>query len=88
MQCLRNHSNESQDVMLLDPAGDELGDDSANVSLCLMPSIQEVTQIELSGEMPPRKASEIMELCMAGCDKIHSMMISCLTDEVMASIKS
>jgi len=51
----------------------------ANLTLAFMPARQKMTQISLTGEMPPALVSKAIGMCMEQCEEVHQSMREALT---------
>jgi len=60
--------------IVLDPDYLEENSKTGNLTVALMPSLNEVTQIFQTGDIQHLKSLEALHLCLDGCGKIYSMM--------------
>jgi len=68
------------DQIILDPGDSEERFQSGGLTLALMPSLNEITQIFQSGEIEYPKTLEALQLCLDGCAKIYSLMTKSLVE--------
>jgi exosome complex component MTR3 len=67
--------------MLLDPDSNEERLQQGNVTVALMPSLNEVTQLFQFGEIDYSKIQETIDLCLDGCAKLHAMVRKALVHQ-------
>jgi len=60
--------------IILDPSGLEEKYEQCNLTLAMMPSVNEITQMLQTGELEHTRAPEAIELCLDGCSKIYALM--------------
>jgi len=68
-------------AIVLDPDEVEEKYQSGGLTVALMPSLNEITQLYQSGELEYEKAIEAQQLCLDGCAKLYSLMTHCLKSE-------
>eukprot|EP01119_Soliformovum_irregulare_P009323 TRINITY_DN22551_c0_g1_i2.p1 TRINITY_DN22551_c0_g1~~TRINITY_DN22551_c0_g1_i2.p1 ORF type:complete len:252 (+),score=43.88 TRINITY_DN22551_c0_g1_i2:112-867(+) len=71
--------------MRLDPVAIEEKQQSAAVTVAYMPSLNEVTQLRLDGEMEFERAQDAIDLGIDGCVKIHQLMKQHLLTQALPS---
>lgn len=68
--------------LLLDPTSDEVSQSKGTLTLAMMPSANEVTQLQLTGEWSSVQQREAMELAMGGCAQLKAVIRQTLIDAV------
>eukprot|EP00002_Diphylleia_rotans_P036544 TRINITY_DN8063_c0_g1_i2.p1 TRINITY_DN8063_c0_g1~~TRINITY_DN8063_c0_g1_i2.p1 ORF type:complete len:224 (+),score=45.14 TRINITY_DN8063_c0_g1_i2:99-770(+) len=69
-------------VNMMDPNAEEEAKRSAQLTIALMPSLNEVTGVIQSGSMNSQQISEAMDLCLDGCSKIFGLQRDCIVERI------
>jgi exosome complex component MTR3 len=77
----------SQKDLVLDPSWEEERLQTGALTLAVMSTHNEVTQIVQTGEFEADELSAAMDLCQDACGKLHRMMQQYLTDNLRAKSK-
>jgi len=64
-----------KDVVILDPTDDEKRNLVGTVTVSMMPSLENITQVIQTGNIPMNLIFDSIDLCSEGCKKIHAMMV-------------
>eukprot|EP01100_Stratorugosa_tubuloviscum_P002503 TRINITY_DN1583_c2_g4_i1.p1 TRINITY_DN1583_c2_g4~~TRINITY_DN1583_c2_g4_i1.p1 ORF type:complete len:329 (-),score=126.69 TRINITY_DN1583_c2_g4_i1:154-1086(-) len=76
------------DNILIDPSLNEEKFARANLTLAVMPSLNEITQIIQTGEFQLKQLDESIQLCHDGCIKLHKLMTNCLIEHCKSKKES
>jgi len=72
--CNLTFQGRLNDYLLLDPSEDEEKQQSGNILIALMPSLNQVTQLVQTGEFTAESCVKTIDLCVSGCTVIYEMM--------------
>ena len=68
--------------VVVDPTAAEERIADGGIVLALMPSLNEVTQLHQWGELSQQDISDSMDLCLDGCNRVHSLMKKALVSDI------
>ncbi|GER33525.1 exosome complex component Rrp41 [Striga asiatica] len=71
--------------ILIDPVSEEESYQDGSLMITCMPSRNEVTQMNVTGEWSTPKINEAMQLCLDACSKLGKIIRSCLKEAAFAS---
>jgi len=72
--------------VVLDPSAEEEKSQQAALLLARMPSLNEVTQILMVGEVEQQAVAEGVELCTDGCDKLYAILRDTLVESTLRQL--
>jgi len=72
--------------VVLDPSAEEERWQQAGVLLAHMPSLKEITQILMVGELEQQMVAESVELCIDGCDKLYAILRRVLVESTLRQL--
>ncbi len=73
--------------LLLDPSGQEEARQAGGLVLAMMPSRNEVTQMQLTGDFSGPQTSQALQLAMGGCMQLKQLVHSTLSQAVAAAFE-